>query len=740
MTETQDDNSGLQVLRPRARILRTLGDELISSEAVAIIELVKNAYDADATRVMVRFLESLDAGKGVVEIIDNGNGMSLETVRGAWMEPATPIRRTQRLSERFERRLLGEKGVGRFAASRLSNQLEMITRRTGTNQEVVVAFDWSRFDDAVYLDEVEIPWERREPVEICSGGTLASLWKSDEQPGAGEMLHGTILRMSNLRTGWRRDECERLRTALSRLVSPIPLREPEQHRGEHKDRFDVYMELPPPLNDMSGMLEPPEALKNPHYWIRGHVDCDGSYRLELKLRKRSDPEQLTSKFVLMDEQDSEHKDRQPQCGPFDIELRVWDRESSDLSEMAEQYGSTVKDIRGVLDKAAGVNVYRDGFRTLPYGEPGNDWLQLDSRRVNNPTLRLSNNQIVGFIHISADTNPDLRDQSNREGIMAGQALDDLRELIVGVLSLLEQRRYADRRPEGDDRKKEEPGGLFSSFNFAAISNLIRERYPEDAEMLSFVGQHESELRRRAESIQEVLARYHRLATLGQLIDAFLHEGRAPLSKIRNEVALAEQDTDQVNVDDNVLVRQLTGHLRNIDTQAGVMATVFRRFEPFSGRKRGRPSEIHLEAVIATAFSVLEGEIAELGVKVSLPSTDTVVRADDSEIQQVVVNLLQNSLYWLRGVPKDKREIVVQVDRDQADELHVLFSDSGPGVRPEDRDFIFDPYYSTKKPNGVGLGLTIAGEIVKDYYAGDLDLLDSGPLPGATFRAILRRRI
>jgi C4-dicarboxylate-specific signal transduction histidine kinase len=102
-------------------------------------------------------------------------------------------------------------------------------------------------------------------------------------------------------------------------------------------------------------------------------------------------------------------------------------------------------------------------------------------------------------------------------------------------------------------------------------------------------------------------------------------------------------------------------------------------------------------------------------------------------------MLQNSLYWLRQVPKDDREVAVCVRRNSADEVEIVFSDSGPGVETAFRDAIFAPYFSTK-PDGVGLGLTIASEMSNEYYAGALELLDSSPLPGATFRITLHTRV
>ena len=725
MTEPIGRVSGTQALRPRARILRTFGDELISSETVAVIELVKNAYDADATRVSIRFQGPLEIGQGRIEVMDNGHGMALETIQTTWMEPATLARKRQPRSEQRRRRVLGEKGIGRFAASRLADRLEVVTRRAGMDSEVRISFDWNQFDDEQkYLDQVQAIWEEVQPAEICRGGTIQALWREGEKPGAGDLSHGTILRMVGLRAAWGADQFATLRTGMSRLISPFF----GQDRVTHNDEFQIRLELPAPFEHLSGTVEPPEALKRPHYTLEGSVDATGRYDLTLRLRGRDGQERITGQSVFPDE-------HIPQCGPFRIELRVWDRDQASMSELAQEYGSTIADVRRDLDAAAGINVYRDGFRVLPYGEPRNDWLRLDLRRVQNPTLRLSNNQIVGYALISADDNPLLRDQSNREGLIEGLALDDLRALVTVALAKLEEHRYA-VRPR---REKPASGGLFTDFDLASLRELVRRRHPDDVELLALVGEKEQDLERRVEEVQEVLARYRRLATLGQLIDTVLHDGRAPLSKISNETILGLRDIARARAGSDGLVRQLNQRLGTINTQSDVLATVFRKIEPFGGRKRGRPVEIRLEQVIADAFSVLDTEIAEVGAQVDLPGTDTQVTADQAEIQEVIINLLQNSLYWLRQVPKDSRQIAVQVHRKDLEQVEVVFSDSGPGVEPEFRDRIFDPYFSTK-PDGVGLGLTIAGEIVSEYYSGQLELLDGGPLPGATFRITLRRRV
>ena len=112
--------------------------------------------------------------------------------------------------------------------------------------------------------------------------------------------------------------------------------------------------------------------------------------------------------------------------------------------------------------------------------------------------------------------------------------------------------------------------------------------------------------------------------------------------------------------------------------------------------------------------------------------------EPSEIQLVIINLLQNSLYWLETVSERPREITVLLRPGNFGTIEILFSDNGPGVNPEYRDLIFHPYFSLK-PNGVGLGLVIAGEIINEFYNGELQLVESGPLDGANFRIILNER-
>lgn len=697
---------GTSKLRPRARIIKTIGEELISNDIVAIIELVKNSYDADAKKVEIIFdgdvYEKKDSkerypfvmpkGQGSITIKDYGTGMTLDTIKEGWMEPATIIKKVKTKSGKG-RRYLGEKGVGRFASARLSQSLEMTTRVENGN-EIFAIFNWEEFrDDTKYLDEVDCLWEERKPQLIEE--------------------HGTILTLKNLNLDWDYEKLNSLRTALSRLINPVA---PVMN-------FEIELIVPNKFGPISGLVTPPASLDKPDYKITGKVDNKGYAIMAYNSRKKDIVNQeIKQKLILK-------PTREPICGPFSFEFRVWDREQESLEGLATTIDSTVKDIRRDLNEAAGISIYRDSFRVLPYGEPKNDWLRLDIRRVQNPTMRLSNNQIVGYVSINLDSNSELRDQSDREGIIESQAFDDFQEIVKSIIAELETKRYHER-PRREEEQKE---GIFAEINMKPVIDMVAVKLPNDTEARNIVLETDKKIQEGVKKVQEVLARYRRLSTLGQLIDVVLHDGNGLILKIDNEVQLLEKEFKKKTIDESKVLK----HIDLIKKERMTLSELFKRLEPFSGRKRGRPREIVLEKAISDVFILYSGEIDKLKVSIKLPDGETVVKIDEADFEMVIVNLLQNSLYWLETIQGKERKIVVELTKDEQ-ELNIIFSDNGPGVKEEDIPHIFDPYF-TSKPDGIGLGLTHAGEIVTEY-GGVLELIDGGPLDGATFRVTFRKRI
>jgi signal transduction histidine kinase len=703
-TPIQKDSS---ILRPRARIVKTIGEELISDDNVALLELVKNSYDADASIIVIKFdgrvvveregkveIRKLIKEGASITIYDDGSGMNLATIKESWMEPATVSKKRTKNSTEKHRRYTGEKGIGRFASAKLSSNLQIISK-TADDNEVIVNFNWKDFEDNnLYLDEVRCSWEVREPIEFLANS------------------HGTKLILTNLNSDWDEEKIRRMGITLQRLINPVsPVTD-----------FLISLELPAIFDSYAGTIEPPDSLKKPNYSIRGSINEIGSAIITYESKRNGN--KVLNDFILL------KKDEKFLTGPFNFDFRVWDLDNEAIDELAKETDTKRKHIKDALKEIAGISIYRDKFRVLPYGDPKFDWARLDLRRVNNPTLRISNNQIIGFVSIELDKNPEFKDQSNREGLVESEAFNQLKEFIKRILNELEIKRYEERPREAVESQTQE--GLFNRFSMAPVAELIETKLPNDKAAKDIVDKTEASILEGVKKIQDVISRYRRLSTLGLLIDVILHDGNNFLARIDSDVHLLLKEINKNEIDKDA-IRQ---RIKNINEEKKVLGQLFKRLEPFGGRKRGRPKSIVLEDAISNVFGLFNTEMEKFDISFNLSKTKNEVTIDEAELQMILVNLLQNSLYWLETI-NDERKIDVSVEKDD-EELSVIFSDSGPGVKDEHSDLIFDPYFSTR-PDGVGLGLTIIGELVSEYD-GEFVLVNNGPLDGATFKIIFRRRI
>ena len=711
-------DSGSFVFKPRARLIKTIGEELISNDNVAITELVKNSYDAGSPIVEITFqgevqekagdekkkTKSTDTKKkyivskgASIVIYDEGVGMDFETIQKAWMEPATNYKKKEENKNNSRRRFTGEKGIGRFASAKLSSRLELVTKQENKD-EIVVKFNWNDFtDEENYLDDVKIDWTIRPAQEIKKCGT--------------------ILKLKELNEDWDETKISELRVALSRLLNPIV----------PTDDFLISISLPDGFGkSLSGLIERPETLNRPNYYIKGSVTKDGLPKDIVFFSKMKGQEETLS---LPENLFTTNKSYS--VGPFDFEFKIWNRDSEDLISLASETNSIVKNVKKDLDDLCGISIYRDNVRVLPYGNHNNDWVRLDMRRVNNPTLRLSNNQIVGYISIGLDTNPYLKDQSNREGIVESEAFEDLKECIKIILNEVEQRRYSER-PRENQTKETKKASLFEKLSLASLSAEIKESKPDSAEIINLINQKDAEIKETVSKIQEVISRYRRLSTLGSLVDPVIHDGNNYLHKIDLKSTIIYDETQNANCNIEKIAKKTT----EIQDVRRNFAQLFKRIEPFGGRKRGRPQTIVVEDVIKNQFMLNSEELSRNSISYTISDTQHKVTIDESELAVVLMNLIQNSIYWLSTIDVERR---IHVDvMDEQDGLAIIISDNGPGVKEGTEDSIFAPYYSTK-PDGIGLGLAIAGEIMAEYD-GELSLVKNSILGGASFKLLFRKRI
>ena len=195
--------------KSRARLMPQIGDQLIKNESIALLELVKNAYDADAPDVLVEMWDVDKPKKGKIIVKDTGDGMDLSIVENSWMEIGTDNKKN--LLEEYilnnkksvlGRLPMGEKGIGRFGVHKLGNKIILVTRMQG-KKEVVVKIDWTEFEKFDYLEQVPITVIEREP-EYFTG-----------------QQKGTYIEITELKNVWTRGKLRDVYRSIMSLQSPF---------------------------------------------------------------------------------------------------------------------------------------------------------------------------------------------------------------------------------------------------------------------------------------------------------------------------------------------------------------------------------------------------------------------------------------------------------------------------------------------------------------------------------------
>jgi len=671
---------GSIAFQPRARLLKLIGEELISDEVVALAELVKNAHDADAGLVTVVFRGVTRPG-GSLEVQDNGTGMDVATLLGRWMEPAasTKVGKGRQITPRG-RRVLGEKGVGRFAADKLARNLEIVSRCLRRAEEVQAVVDWDRYDtDALLLSEVKNRWEVRPAREIAS--------------------HGTLLRMSELRAVWSERMFRRLSIRLSRLLSPFRENDPFVIKID-SDEFPQY----------SGELRADFLGRAPY---RVEAEFDGQQTISLALNgRRPVVQRWNGQGDLA-------------CGPVRIRLYVFDLDGESLARIGPRM-----EARAWLREWSGVSIYRDEFRVWPYGEPHDDWLRLDQRRVNSPVEHLSNNQVIGFIEIGRDCNPDLKDQTNREGLVHNPAFEDLRRLVYFVLQAIEAERQSIRHPT-----RRTTAGVATPTPSATMAEELDELAGRAG---GEVGRALRDLRHRLHDQtkrdearrQQQLAGYSGLAAIGQMAAGMLP--LLPLETRRMQTELERLQTVLAGrriPEAREAMESLAASLEKIEVQQRLVLAA-------SGSSERRRA-IDVAAEIASFHDLICPLLDGQGIRMEVTfQASEVMRTEmrPENFMGLLQVLTSNAIEWTRGIDNPRIRIAVYADEEYCE---IVFSDNGPGIAGSIADRIFEPLFS-RKDGGRGMGLTIARQLA-EAHGGRINLIIDGRRKGAAFQILLPRK-
>lgn len=670
--------TGTISFRPRARLLKLIGEELISDDVVAVSELVKNAHDADAATVTVA-MRGVAGQHGEIEVRDDGCGMDLETLLSKWMEPAasTKVGDDHRLTAKG-RRMLGEKGVGRFAADKLARKLELISRAQSSREEIRAEIDWDLFDDGErMLDEIKNRWEVR-PASVIKP-------------------HGTVLRLSGLRAPWCERMFRRLSIRLGRLLSPFRQRDQFSIRIE-SDEFPQY----------SGELRSDILEKAPY---RVEARFDGSQAISIR----------TEKMRTVQRRWNGHGELT--CGPVRIRIFAFDLDGEAVARIGPRM-----EVRAWLKEWSGVSIYRDGFRIWPYGEPHDDWLRLDQRRVNNPVEHLSNNQVIGFIDITRDGNPELLDQTNREGLMNNRSLEDLRRLVYFVLQVLEAERQSVRHPlRRVNVLSPAPNGN-GSFSLE-LEELATRATPELARDLRQLGRKITDEKSREQASQlRLLDGYADLAAIGQMVAGLLPVLPKDIEGMQSELRAIRHSLPQTN-----------GHGDVIGRLAGSLADLTERLQLLSHASGGndRRRAIDLVAEVETFRNSIVPLLESRGVwlEVDYPESQVLRTEMRPEHFHCLLHILTlNSLDWIGKSSSSKIRVVITANDQECD---LVFSDTGPGIPSHLCIRVFEPRFSLKEA-GRGMGLTVAKHLM-ETHGGYIHVITDGRRRGANIRLTFPRK-
>jgi signal transduction histidine kinase len=747
-----------QPLSVSARVAMQLGRESISSSITAILELVKNAYDADATRIRIRF-QRLGEEYARLIIEDDGRGMTLSQLRDHWMVIGTANKATVRKTKKG-RTPTGEKGLGRLGLDRLCSVTRVQTK-SHNSSPVELEIDWSSYERATSrLEEV-----------VHSIYTLTDIETDPISGKQANFPHGTRLVLQGLKDEWSVEALGELRSELALLVSPFAAPNDftiELDSGRNNDKLDGVVKLP----DF--------VLESANWKVTATIrpSANSTANVEIRMQSAQHETEYHLKPVPWKEWVRDGSEL-PLCGPLEMEFYYFPREKTFAGEKI----LTKADVVQFLEANQGMRIYRDGFRVKPYGQPNGegDWLRFAFLKARSPegpaqkgtvgAWRVSYHQIVGAVFLKHEANPALSDQTNREGLVEGKAFAHLRTFATKVVRFFElsHQKYAqsqkpDEPTASDAEKKAKASVAASDDALKQLSEVLGQISPTPQtsqplaampkEVVDAVTKTQAliaKVRSTAVESAEAMAvekaqvekqknMLSNLASLGILAAAFGHES---VDWAGNIVKLA------VQLDEDVIAKAwwLAEAERPVVQQKMKLlvseSKKLRKFAQFTlgnitRDKRAKKKDVCLRRSLDTVFSafreVLEGEKK---IRAEYPKDgDYYVEGYTMDWESIFVNLIINASWAMETSPADERRIRVEIRTE--DGFHIVqFDDAGRGLEAGTEEVIFEPTFTTKRNErgeeiGTGLGLTIVRAFVEEHSQGKVTAKQKGALGGASF--------
>ncbi|MDO8367309.1 MAG: sensor histidine kinase [Saprospiraceae bacterium] len=711
-------------------MLRLIGRELISDRITAVYELVKNCYDANAKEVYVEFEDDK------IIVRDDGLGMTFEDIRDKWMVVGTDSKRAEHFSpEPFRRRYVGEKGIGRFATDKLGRKLLIKTKKEGHDFWLFVEIDWAAYEQKTNESKfkpTELPEKIEEENNQESGLVPISLKNIREEillftdvennywfeETSHLSTQGTSLIMSGVRDEWTDKDLEHLNKELSKFVSPF--------YGK-KTPFQTFINS-----------DQHKGFKNLE--VRSVAINLASHIAEIKFGIDDQTNEEYQEFLSFDESSGQIKPKRiskPIFGFIQMKLYFFNKEAK------AKYNRAYPNKEDRID---GIRIYRDGIVTTPFAENEDDPMKrrdilgIDKRLWQDTFTRIGTREVIGFVEITKDGNPQIIDATNRQDFVDTPEYRALKEIIIDQLDVFSKVKIFQRKRKellNEASYRESIKDLRTSTKL--VEQIEKQNPTLAADLAPLKGQLESAIASSKRNLdeqkkmhEEFLRReniYLSLMSLQEYAAALAHAVRTTVGQILRMAEFFVEKFPNPKYDSNFkeYAKQIYDDMLTLNRVTDFMLSYAGSNLEFE--------ELNLKVLIERLFHLYRLELEKEKITVHLEIDGNIVLfANQKFFEEVIQNLISNSIKALKDTENKRIKLSGWAEDDH---FIFYFSDNGPGIRPEIRDKVFDLFYTeTAKEGGAGVGLWIVKTRLESL-AGKVKIVENEMNPtGTTFQITL----
>lgn len=653
--------------KTRARLLCQLGEQLIKSESIALLELVKNAYDADATYCEVKIKKPESIVDGSIIIQDNGIGMNLDTIKNVWLEIGTDNKKEKKekggWSSKYKRIPLGEKGIGRLGIHRLGREIKIISRMENQD-ECVLNIDWDQIESAKYIEDFPVSIETRKPKTFVTGS-------------------GTKIIIKKIRKKWLRGDVRDVARQIRSLNSPFDV----------VDSFSVKMETD---NDwLKGLLEF-DDIKDKHLYsfhLKIEKDKITEFIYDFKPYESLDkvsPRHVTYESVkpmcrMLNEKEETIDLSKYKIGTIIVKGLIFDFDTKILN-LGLSAGK--QELKLYMARNGGVRVFRDKMRVWDYGESDNDWLDLDAKRVNYPTFKLGNKQILAAVYLNGAESTDLVEKTNREGFVDNGAFRVFKEACEFAIEKVEYFRKQDK----DLLRRVYNGKVTRSTSVVDTIENIRSIIEKGIKNKDLANELNVQLDRISDDYSRITGSLIKSAGAGLNLIAVMHQIQKIIVNLKYNASHGGR-VENVRADINQLEKLTDGY--------GILVRNY------------KPKNQNLNNLLKLAIQNVALRFEAHGIEIIFDQSKKLSGVcSDNYFVNAIMNLFDNSIWWLKYAKIKDPKIYLTTTDEKNGYSTVIVADNGPGFIPS-KDELGTPFLTAKPAGlGMGIGLHVTKEIMK----------------------------